>query len=43
MKEFIKILPYIVTIVVLIVTSMINKRETQPPAALGVSYFREDR
>ncbi len=43
MKEFIKLLPYIVTIVVLIITSMINKRETQPPAALGVPYFREDR
>lgn len=43
LKEFIKLLPYIVTIVVLIITSMINKRETQPPAALGMSYFREER
>ena len=38
-----KILPYIVTVVVLVVVSMRQKRENQPPAALGVSYFREDR
>ena len=28
-------LPYVVTIVVLIITSMRNKRENQPPASLG--------
>lgn len=38
-----EMLPYIATIIVLIVISMINKRETQPPSALGLSYFREDR
>ncbi len=38
-----KMLPYIVTIVVLVLSSIRNKRENQPPAALGVSYFREDR
>ena len=42
-KELYKMLPYIVTIVVLIFTSMRNKRENQPPASLGLSYFREDR
>ena len=36
-------LPYIVTIVVLVMTSMRNKRETQPPESLGQSYFREER
>jgi simple sugar transport system permease protein len=36
-------LPYIITIIVLIVTSMMNKKENQPPASLGLSYFREDR
>ena len=41
--ELIKLLPYIVTILVLVITSMINKREAQPPAALGMSYFREER
>ncbi len=42
-KELYKMLPYIVTIVVLIITSMRNKRENQPPASLGLSYFREER
>jgi len=43
MKEAIKILPYFVTVLVLVITSIVNKRETQPPAALGLSYFREER
>ena len=38
-----KMLPYVVTILVLIVTSIRNKRENQPPASLGLSYFREER
>ncbi len=38
-----KMLPYVVTIIVLIVSSIRNKRENQPPASLGLSYFREDR
>lgn len=42
-QELFKMLPYIVTIIVLIVISMRNKKENQPPAALGLSYFREDR
>ncbi len=42
-KELYKMLPYLVTLVVLIITSMRNKRENQPPAALGLSYFREER
>lgn len=42
-KEIIKMAPFVVTIIVLIITSMTNKRETQPPAALGLSYFREER
>ncbi|MCQ2772484.1 MAG: ABC transporter permease [Bacilli bacterium] len=39
----IALVPYIVTIIVLIVTSMFGKKETLGPAGLGVSYFREDR
>ena len=35
--------PYVFTIVVLIITSIFNKKNTQPPAALGITYFREDR
>ena len=42
-KEIYKMIPYIVTIVVLIITSMRNKRENQPPASLGLAYFREER
>lgn len=42
-QELFKMLPYLVTIIVLIFTSMKNKRENHPPASLGLSYFREDR
>lgn len=42
-KELYKMLPYIVTIVVLVISSMRNKKENQPPAGLGLPYFREDR
>ncbi len=41
--ELVKTLPYVVTIIVLIITSIRNKKENQPPASLGLSYFREDR
>ena len=42
-KELYKMLPYVVTIVVLVISSMRNKRENQPPASLGLAYFREER
>ena len=42
-KELYKMIPYVVTIIVLIITSMRNKRENQPPASLGLPYFREER
>ena len=42
-QEIFKMLPYVVTIIVLVVFSVRRKRENQPPAALGLSYFREDR
>ncbi len=42
-KPLLKMLPYVVTIIVLVVFSMRRKREHQPPAALGLSYYREDR
>ena len=42
-KEIFKMLPFLVTIVVLIITSIKNKKENQPPAALGLPYFREER
>ena len=42
-QELFKMTPYLVTIIVLIVISMLKKREFQPPQSLGLSYFREDR
>lgn len=42
-QELFKMLPYVVTIIVLVVTSMRKKKENMGPAALGLSYFREDR
>lgn len=42
-KEIYKMLPYLVTIAVLIIISMRKKKEHQPPASLGMPYFREER
>ena len=42
-QELFKMLPYVVTLVVLIITSMRKKREHQPPAGLGLPHFREER
>ena len=42
-KELYKMLPYVVTIVVLCITSLRKKREDQPPQHLGLPYFREER
>ena len=42
-QELFKMTPYLVTIIVLVVISMLRKREFQPPQSLGLSYFREDR
>ncbi|MBO5755130.1 MAG: ABC transporter permease [Clostridia bacterium] len=38
-----QMLPYLVTIIVLVIVSIKNKKENQPPASLGLPYFREDR
>ena len=43
MTDLVQMLPYVVTIVVLIVVSMRKKKENQPPAHLGLAYFREER
>jgi Uncharacterized ABC-type transport system, permease component len=42
-QELIKMTPYVVTIIILILISLRRKRETQPPAHLGLPYFREER
>ena len=41
--ELFRMLPYVVTIIVLIVVSLRRKPENQPPAHLGLPYFREER
>ena len=42
-SQLFQMLPYVVTIIVLIAGSLRKSRETQPPGALGLPYFREDR
>ena len=42
-QELIKALPYVVTIIVLVLVSARKRRENQPPQSLGLSYFREER
>ena len=41
--EIYKILPYVVTLIVLVTVSIHQRRENQPPASLGNAYFREER
>ncbi|MCR5686850.1 MAG: ABC transporter permease [Lachnospiraceae bacterium] len=43
LKELYKMIPYVVTLIVLIFTSMRARREDQPPQSLGMNYFREER
>jgi simple sugar transport system permease protein len=43
LTPILRMLPYLFTILMLILSSVRNKRENQPPASLGLSYFREDR
>ncbi len=42
-KSVMQMLPYLVTILVLVIVSMRNRKENQPPAHLGQNYFREER
>ena len=42
-KPILQMLPYVVTIIILIVSSIKNKKENQPPSSLGLSYFSEVR
>jgi simple sugar transport system permease protein len=41
--QLLDMLPYIATILVLILITFRKKKEYQPPASLGISYFREER
>ena len=42
-QEIFKMLPYVVTVLVLVISALRKKREDQPPASLGTAYFREER
>ncbi|HEX2947447.1 MAG TPA: ABC transporter permease [Clostridia bacterium] len=42
-QELVKMLPYLVTIIVLVIASKRNNLESQPPSSLGEPYFREER
>lgn len=42
-QELYKMIPYVVTIIVLVLASVKKKKENLGPASLGLSYFREDR
>jgi general nucleoside transport system permease protein len=42
-QEIFKMLPYLVTLFVLIMVALRKKREDQPPHSLGAAYFREER
>lgn len=41
--EFLKMIPYLMTLIVLILTSVFKIKGSNAPKALGISYFREDR
>jgi simple sugar transport system permease protein len=41
--QLLDMLPYIATILVLILITLRKKKEYQPPAGLGIPYFREER
>ncbi len=43
LTDLVQMVPYVVTIVVLVVISLRKKKENQPPAHLGLAYFREER
>ncbi len=42
-NQLYRILPYVVTTIVLVAVSLRRKRENEPPASLGKPYFREER
>lgn len=41
--KLINLVPYVVTVIVLIVTSIFDSKNAQAPSSLGQTYFREDR
>lgn len=41
--KLLTLIPYVVTVIVLIVTSIFDSKNAQAPSSLGQTYFREDR
>ncbi|MCQ2787118.1 MAG: ABC transporter permease [Bacilli bacterium] len=41
--ELIRVIPYVASIIILIISSAVGSKKMQPPAGLGKTYFREDR
>jgi ABC-type uncharacterized transport system permease subunit len=41
--QFMDMLPYVVTVLVLIFVSVRKSRKNPPPGALSIPYFREER
>lgn len=42
-KELYKMIPYVMTLIILIITSILKVKGSKAPQGLGQSYFREDR
>lgn len=42
-SKLISLVPYVVTVIVLLVISITGSKSVQPPASLGLNYFREER
>lgn len=42
-SKLISLIPYVVTVIVLLVISITGSKSVQPPASLGLNYFREER
>lgn len=41
--EFYQMLPFLITVIVLVISSALQKKKQSAPAALGLNYFREER
>ena len=42
-NALLSIIPYVATVIVLVITSIVGSKNVQPPASLGLNYFREER
>ncbi len=42
-SALLSIIPYLATVIVLVITSIVGNKSVQPPQSLGLNYFREER